>query len=143
MKTLMTACSLAVLLAAAPAFAQTGTSSSKAPAKEVSPSVASTEGQMDPALARMRADQLKGKDVYGSDGKEIAQVEGVVRKGKDTFVVLDVDHVVDVSDKDVVLPANRLHMKGDKMTLDMTKDQIQGLEKWQKGKYEDVKGALK
>jgi sporulation protein YlmC with PRC-barrel domain len=139
MKTVMTACSLAVLLAAAPAVAQT----TKAPAKEVAPSVAAADGQLDPALARMNASQLKGKDVYGSDGKSIAEIEGVVRKGTSTYVVLDIDHVVDVSDKDVVLPANRLHMKGDKLTLDMTKDQLQGLEKWQKGKYEDVKGALK
>lgn len=139
MKTLMTACGLAALLAAAPAVAQT----SKAPAKEVAPSVAAVNGQLDPALARMSSDQLKGKNVYGSDGKSIAEIEGVVRKGTDTYVVLDVDHVLDMSDKDVVLPANRLHMKGDKLSLDMTKDQIQGLEKWQKGKYEDVKGALK
>ncbi|WP_431859865.1 PRC-barrel domain-containing protein [Azospirillum sp.] len=139
MKTLMTAFGVAALLAAAPAMAQTN----KAPAKEVTPSVAAVDGQLDPALARMSADQLKGKDVYGTDGKEIAEIEGVVRKGSATYVVLDVDHVVNMSDKDVVLPANRLHMKGDKLTLDMTKDQIQGLEKWQKGKYEDVKGALK
>ncbi|PWC55020.1 PRC-barrel domain-containing protein [Azospirillum sp. TSO22-1] len=139
MKTLMTAFGVAALLAAAPAVAQT----TKAPAKEVTPSVAAVDGQLDPALSRMSADQLKGKNVYGTDGKSIAEIEGVVRKGSSTFVVLDVDHVMDISDKDVVLPANRLHMKGDKLTLDMTKDQLQGLEKWQKGQYEDVKGALK
>lgn len=43
----------------------------------------------------------------------------------------------------VALYDDRLHMKGDKLSVDMTKDQIQGLEKWQKGQYEDVKGALK
>ena len=32
-------------------------------------------------------------------------------------------------------------MNGDKLTLDMTKDELDGLEKWQKGKYEDVKSA--
>ncbi|MCW2238435.1 PRC-barrel domain-containing protein [Azospirillum canadense] len=139
MKTLMTACGLVAMLAAAPAFAQSATPTNKTTA----PSVASTEGAVDPAIARMSADQLKNKEVYGTDGKEIAKVEGVVRKGNDTYAVLDVDHLVNISDKDAVLPMNKLHMKGDKLTVDMTKDQMQGLEKWQKGKYEDIKGALK
>ncbi|WP_448204649.1 PRC-barrel domain-containing protein [Azospirillum sp. sgz302134] len=139
MKTLMTACGVVAFLAAAPAFAQSATPTNKTTA----PSVASTEGAVDPAIARMTADQLKNKEVYGTDGKELAKIEGVVRKGNDTYAVLDVDHVVDVTDKDAVLPMNKLHMKGDKLAVDMTKDQMQGLEKWQKGKYEDIKGALK
>ncbi|HYG91602.1 MAG TPA: hypothetical protein VD978_35730 [Azospirillum sp.] len=31
---------------------------------------------------------------------------------------------------------------GDKPTLDTTKDQLRGLEKWWKGKHEDAKNAL-
>ncbi|MBP2306283.1 PRC-barrel domain-containing protein [Azospirillum melinis] len=139
MKTLMTACGLIALLSSAPAFAQSTTATTTTTA----PSATSSAGAVDPAIAKMSADQLKNKEVYGSDGKELAKVEGVVRKGNDTFAVLDVDHVVDVSDKDVVLPMNKLHMKGDKLAVDMSKDQMQGLEKWQKGQYEDIKGAVK
>jgi len=139
MKTLMTACGLVAMLAVAPAFAQ---STPKA-VTDNAPAVASTEGAVDPALTRMKAEDLKGKNVYGSDGKDMAEIEGVVRKGTQTFFVLDVDGVGGMGDKDVVLPANRLRMQGDKLTVGMTKDQLQGLEKWQKGQYEDVKGALK
>lgn len=137
MKTVMTACGIVALLASAPAIAQSTSTTT------TTPSVASTEGQLDPTLARMNADQLKGKDVYGSDGKEIAEIEGVVRKGNQTFAVLDVDGVGGMGDKDVVLSLNKLHMSGDKISVDMTKNQLQGLEKWQKGQYEDIKGALK
>lgn len=143
MKALMTACGFAALLAAAPALAQTPAAPVTGTVTGNAPAVASTEGQLDPTLARMNAEQLKDKDVYGSDGKEIAEVEGIVSRGGQTFVVLDVDGVGGIADKDVVLPLNRLHMQGDRLTVGMTKDQLQGLETWQKGQYEDVKGALK
>ena len=138
MKTLITACGIAALLASAPAFAETAKTTARS-----TPQVAAADGQLDPALARMHADQLKGKNVYGSDGKDLAEIEGIVRKGNQTYAVLDVDHIADMSNKDVVLPLNRLHMQGDRLTLNMTKNEIDGLEKWQKGKYEDVKGALR
>ena len=144
MKTIMTACGIAALLLAAPAMADNapGTTTKQAPANKPTSQVGATHGPLDPAVAKMTAAQLKGKDVYGSDGKEIAEVEGIVSKGGQTFAVLDVDHVADISNKDVVLPLDRLHMKGDRLTIDMTENDLKGLETWQKGKYKDVKGAL-
>lgn len=145
MKTIITACGVAAFLLAAPALADSasGTAAKQAPADKPTSQVAATHGSLDPAVAKMTASQLKGKDIYGSDGKDIAEVEGIVRKGGQTFAVLDVDHVADISDKDVVLPLERLHMKGDRLTIDMTENDLKGLESWQKGKYEDVKGALR
>ena len=143
MKTIITACGVAALLLATPALADSasGTAAKQTPADKPTSQVAATHGSLDPAVAKMTAAQLKGKDIYGSDGKNIAEVEGIVRKGGQTFAVLDVDHVADISDKDVVLPLEQLHMKGDRLTIDMTENDIKGLESWQKGKYEDVKGA--
>ncbi|WP_247881820.1 hypothetical protein [Azospirillum argentinense] len=60
-----------------------------------------------------------------------------------SLAVLDVDGVGGFSGKDVVLPLSQLHMSGDKIAVNMTKNQLQGLEKWQKDQYEDIKGALK
>ncbi|CCC99415.1 protein of unknown function [Azospirillum baldaniorum] len=34
-------------------------------------------------------------------------------------------------------------MKGKRLTVDMTENDLKGLESWQKDKYEDVKGALR
>ncbi|OYD84381.1 PRC-barrel domain-containing protein [Azospirillum brasilense] len=145
MKTIITACGVAALLLATPALADSlsGTAAKEVPNNKPAGQVATTHGSLDPAVGKMTAAQLKGKDIYGSDGKDIAEIEGIVRKGGQTFAVIDVDHVADISDKDVVLPLERLHMKGERLTVDMSENDLKGLESWQKGKYEDVKGALR
>lgn len=134
-KLLLAGCA-ALVLAGTPALAADTTHK----ATKSNPSVAAVDNTVDPALMKLTVRDLKGKDVYGSDGKDMAEIEDVVRSNGHLYAVLDVDHMIDVSDKDVVLPLNRLHMKNDKLTLDMTQDQLQKLEKWQKGRYETVKG---
>ena len=136
MKVFLMTCATAALLAASPVLA----ASDHSVTHPTTPTVAAIDDSADPALLKMRVDQLKGKDIHGSDGKDMAEIEDIVHYNNQLFAVIDVDHVLDVSDKDVVLPLNKLRMKGDHLTLDMTKDQLQGLEKWQKGRYETVKG---
>ncbi|WP_395454608.1 PRC-barrel domain-containing protein [Azospirillum melinis] len=126
----------AALLAATPALA----ASDHSVTKSNNPSVAAIDDSVDPALMKLHVDQLKGKDIYGAKGENMAEIEDIVRYDNKLYAVIDVDHTIDVSDKDVVLPLNKLHMKGVKLTLDMTEQQLQGLEKWQKGRYETVKG---
>jgi hypothetical protein len=137
MKTLISVCSLMALLAIYPALAQDKTMPTNKPVA----STMAAAGTLDPAVGKMTAKQLIGKDIYARDGEDMAEIENLVRKGKDVYAVVDVDHVADVSDKDAVIPLSKFRMNGDKLTLDMTKDQLDGLEKWQKGKYEDVKSA--
>ncbi|SMH43739.1 PRC-barrel domain-containing protein [Azospirillum agricola] len=138
MKGILLAGCTAALLASSPVLAASSDHSVTHP---TTPSVAALDDSVDPALLKMRVDQLKGKDIHGSDGKDMAEIEDIVRYNRQLFAVIDVDHTVDVSDKDVVLPLNKLRVKGDRLTLDMTKDQLQGLEKWQKDRYERVKEA--
>ncbi|PWC46861.1 PRC-barrel domain-containing protein [Azospirillum sp. TSA6c] len=126
----------AALLAATPALA----ASDHSVTKSNNPSVAAIDDSVDPALMKLHVDQLKGKDIYGAKGENMAEIEDIVRYDNKLYAVIDVDHTIDVSDKDVVLPLNKLHMKGVQLTLDMTEQQLQGLEKWQKGRYETVKG---
>lgn len=126
----------AALLAATPALA----ASDHSVTKSNTPSVAAIDDSVDPALMKLHVDQLKGKDIYGAKGENMAEIEDIVRYDNKLYAVIDVDHTIDVSDKDVVLPLNKLHLKGTKLTLDMTEQQLQGLEKWQKGRYETVKG---
>jgi hypothetical protein len=137
MKTLTSVCSIVVLLAVYPALAQ----DNKLPTDKPMASTTTAAGTMDPTVGKMTAKQLMGKDIYGRDGDDMAEIENIVQKGKEVYAVVDVDHVMDVSDKDAVIPLSKFHMNGDKLTLDMTKDELNGLEKWQKGKYEDVKSA--
>jgi hypothetical protein len=137
MKTLTAVGGLLALLTVGPAMAQEAKMPSDKPVASTTPAA----GTLDPAVGKMTAKQLIGKDVYGSDGNDMAEIENLVRKGKEVYAVLDVDHVADVSDKDAVIPLSKFHMTGDRLTVDMTKDQLNGLEKWQKGKYDDVKSA--
>jgi sporulation protein YlmC with PRC-barrel domain len=137
MKTLTSVCSIVALLAAYPALAQ----DNKMPTDKPVASTTTAAGTMDPTVGKMTANQLMGKDIYGRDGEDMAEIENIVRKGKEVYAVVDVDHVMDMSDKDAVVPLSKFRMNGDKLTLDMTKDELDGLEKWQKGKYEDVKSA--
>jgi hypothetical protein len=136
MKMLASVCAVVALLAVNPVLAQDKMQSDKPVAR--TPAAA---GTVDPAVGKMTAKQLMGKDVYGRDGEDMAEVENIVQKGKEVYAVLDVDHIMDVSDKDAVIPLSKFHMNGDKLTIDMNKDELNGLEKWQKGKYEDVKSA--
>ena len=135
MKAFASVCSIVVLLAVYPALAQ----DNKLPTDK--PMASTMTGTMDPAVGKMTAKQLMGKDIYGRDGEDMAEIENIVQKGKEVYAVVDVDHVMDVGDKDAVVPLSKFRMNGDKLTLDMTKDELDGLEKWQKGKYEDVKSA--
>jgi hypothetical protein len=137
MKTLTLVSGIAVLLAVHPALAQ----DNKMPTDTPVAGTMAASGTMDPAVGRMTAKQLVGKDIYGRDGEDMAEIENIVRKGKEVYAVVDVDHVMDVGDKDAVVPLFKFRMNGDRLTLDMTKDELDGLEKWQEGKYEDVKSA--
>jgi sporulation protein YlmC with PRC-barrel domain len=137
MKTLTSVCAVVALLTVNPVLAQDNKMQSDKPVART-PAAA---GTVDPAVGKMTAKQLMGKDVYGRDGEDMAEVENIVQKGKEVYAVLDVDHIMDVSDKDAVIPLSKFHMNGDKLTIDMNKDELNGLEKWQKGKYEDVKSA--
>lgn len=129
MKRFVTACGLAALLAGGTAFAQSTTPAAPPPAA----------GQLDPALARMTSNDLEDRDIHGSDGKMIAEIESVVRKDNQIFVVLDVKN----DRKEVVLPLNRLHMQNDRISVDMTREQLLGQEEWKKGpEYQKIKGAL-
>lgn len=136
MKRFLLSCCTAALFVSAPVMA----ASDHSVTHHTTPTVAALDDSVDPALLKMRVDQLKGKDIHGSDGKDMAEIEDIVRYNNQLFAVIDVDHTIDVSDKDVVLPLNKLKVKGDHVTLDMTKEQLQGLEKWQKDRYETVKG---
>jgi hypothetical protein len=137
MKALTSVCTIVALLTINPAMAQ----DNKMPSDKPVATTSKAAGAIDPAVGKMTAKQLMGKDIYGRDGEDMAEIENVVQKGNEVFAVVDVDHVMDVSDKDAVIPMSKFHMSGDRLTLDMTKDELNGLEKWQKGKYEDVKSA--
>src|SRR5690349_9325793 len=122
MKALLSVCGILTVLTIIPAFAQ-----NKLPSDKPAASMSAKGESIDPAIGKLTVKQMMGKDVYGRDGKDMAKVENVVRSGNKIYIVLDVDHVVDLSDKDVVIPLNKFHMNGNNLTLEMTKDQLNGM----------------
>lgn len=135
MKGFLLSCCTAALLVSSPVLA----ASSDHSVTNANPNVAALDDSVDPGLLKMNVDQLDGKDIYGSDGKNIAEIEDIVRYNNQLFAVIDVDETLDTSDKDVVLPLNKLRMNGDRLTVNMTNDQLKSLEAWQKDRYEVVK----
>jgi len=90
MKALTSVCGIVALLAAYPALAQ----DNKLPTDKPMASTTNAAGTMDPAVGKMTAKQLMGKDIYSRDGEDMAEIENIVQKGKEVYAVVDVDHVM-------------------------------------------------
>ena len=86
----------------------------------------------------MKVGDLTGMDVYGSDGKEIGDVDTVLADsaGKAQAVTVDVGGFLGVGTREVVLPISKL-TKGpekDRLNTALTKAEIEKLEDWKAAK---------
>lgn len=89
-------------------------------------------------FAAMRAEQLIGKDVYGSQGEQIGEIEDIVinKQGKAKAALLDVGGFLGIGGKRVAVPFDRLNMQGDRIIAGMSKDQIRGLPEYNQAEWE-------
>ncbi|MGQ9368105.1 PRC-barrel domain-containing protein [Azospirillum sp. ST 5-10] len=138
-KTLLTAAATAALLSAAPALAQT-TLDPAAPT--VAPSAAPSAGMaaggdLDPMLMQQRIDDLEDADVYGADGKEIGEIEEIVRRDGQLYAVFDADEFLDTSDRDFAIPLDHFRYVNERLTLPLTEEQVDALQEFKKGDFED------
>jgi len=137
MKTIVPLCSILPLVIAGPALAAQTKMSPNTPVENVSPNT------IDPAVGKMTAGQLIGHNVRDPNGHVLAKIENIVQKNGETYAVLDVDHKLDVSSNDAVIPLSRIHKGIKHLTLNMTKNELNSLERWQTGQYQEVKHASK
>ena len=74
-------------------------------------------------------DQLEGMSIYGPYGKKVGEVDDVLvdASAKPVAISADVGGFLGVGDKDVVIGLDQISKDGDKLTVDMTKDQIESL----------------
>jgi sporulation protein YlmC with PRC-barrel domain len=79
-------------------------------------------------------DKLIGKDVYGADGKEIGELNNFlldpdsrVRAG-----VIEFGGFLGIGEHKVAVPWNDIKLQGDRLTVNLTKDQIKAMPRWQK-----------
>jgi hypothetical protein len=95
----------------------------------------------------MTVDDLEDQKVYGADGKEIGEIDDVVRPssangtpgttgsttaGSTLFAVVQAGgNWLGMGSEKVLVPINQFSMEGDKLTLPMTDQQAKALQKWE------------
>jgi sporulation protein YlmC with PRC-barrel domain len=72
---------------------------------------------------------LEDMDVYGSAGEEIGEVEDVLvdASGQPVAVTADVGGFLGIGEREVVIGLDQLTHSGDRLTVGMTKEQIEAL----------------
>ena len=97
-------------------------------------------------IMMMTVDDLEDQKVYGADGKEIGEIDEVVRPssangtpgttgsttaGASVFAVVQAGgNWFGLGSEKVLVPINQFTMEGDKLTLPMTEQQVTALQKW-------------
>jgi hypothetical protein len=97
-------------------------------------------------IMMMTVDDLEDQKVYGADGKEIGEIDEVVRPssangtpgttgsttaGATVFAVVQAGgNWFGLGSEKVLVPINQFTMEGDKLTLPMTEQQVTALQKW-------------
>jgi len=99
------------------------------------------------AIMAMSVDDLENQKVYGADGKEIGEIDDMVRPssangtpgttgtttaGSTLFAVVQAGgNWLGMGSEKVLVPISEFSMEGDKLTLPMTEQQAKGLQKWE------------
>ncbi|MGF7161665.1 hypothetical protein FHS85_003306 [Rhodoligotrophos appendicifer] len=123
----LTAITLATFLASTPlAWAQTATTST-APAGQALVEIDKDDVMVQPY--NMTVDDVEDMDIVDANGKEIAEVDEVLgtADGTPTAVSVDVGGFLGIGSKEVIIGLDQLTLAGDKLTLDMTKEQVEAL----------------
>ena len=111
---------------------QSGTSSSGG----VSAAPSSKSGQTAAAnmMGETTAHNILGKKVQNSGGETLGSVDNLVispEDGQITHVVLSVGGFLGVGEKKVAVDWNRVHLAGDRLTVDMTRQELQQAQAYQ------------
>jgi len=94
---------------------------------------------IDPAILGMSVDKFEDMDVFGTDGKEIGEIDEVVRKGGALYAVVDVDEGwFNLNEDEIAIPLDNFRMEGSHLTLPITEAQAKALGKYVEKDYEDL-----
>ena len=113
-----TAIFAAMMALTVPAFAQTAATTS------TSTNAAATETQMKPD--QIRANKFIGSTVYDVQNRNIGSVKDLLfdKSGRVDVAVLDVGAFLGMGGKYVAIPLKDIKMDNNRLTLDMTKEQL-------------------
>ena len=124
----MTAAVAALLIATAPlAYAQMGT----APRDTTVAAVTSLDGIIQPD--QIRASKMIGSVVYDVQNVDIGKVQDVIldRNGRVASVVVDVGTFLGAGGKNVAVRLSDIKTDNNRLTLDLTKEQLQRAQAYQ------------
>jgi len=81
-------------------------------------------------------DNFIGKDVYGADGKEVGELSNVLidPNGRVRAGVVEFGGFLGIGEHKVAVPWNNLNVQGDRLMVNLTKDQVKTMPQWQKDK---------
>jgi len=115
------------VLGGGPVLAQTTTSTT----------TTTTTQQTNSGILGMKIDDLEDKTVYGADGKEIGEIDEVVRGQGQLYAVVQAGgNWLGMGSEKVLVPISQFTLQGDKLTLPLTEQQATNLQKWQDGNNE-------
>jgi sporulation protein YlmC with PRC-barrel domain len=127
----MTAAMAALFLAAAPlAYAQAAARDTTA-AHDTTVAMASASGVIQPD--QVRASQMIGSSVYDVQNRDIGKVQDVILNpdGRVAAVIVDVGTFLGMGGKDVAVHLSDIKADNNRLTLDMTKEQLQQAQAYQ------------
>jgi len=77
-----------------------------------------------------------GKDVYGANGKKLGELNNLLidSDGKVRAAVIEFGGFLGIGEHRVAVPWNQLNPQGDRLTVNMTDDQIKSAPAWNKDK---------
>lgn len=77
-------------------------------------------------------DEVEDMDVYGPGGEEIGEVEEVLvdASGQPAALAVEVGGFLGIGEKDAVMQLDQLRLEDDRLTTNLTKEQIEALPDW-------------
>jgi sporulation protein YlmC with PRC-barrel domain len=119
-----TAIFAAMMALSVPAFAQTAATTSS------SGSTVATETQMKPD--QIRAEKFIGSTVYDVQNRNIGKVKDLLfdKSGRVDVAVVDVGAFLGMGGKYVAVPLKDIKMDNNRLTLDMTKEQLKSAQEF-------------
>ena len=123
MKRTLLAAALPLALFAAPAFAQSAATGALVEVED--------ETQVVGAY-NLSVDQVEDMNVYSATGEEVGEVDEVLMNadGQIVALVADVGGFLGIGAKEVVLQLDQVQLQGERLTVDMTKEQLEQLPDW-------------
>ncbi|MGE3782951.1 MAG: PRC-barrel domain-containing protein, partial [Alphaproteobacteria bacterium] len=84
--------------------------------------------------AAKEVEKFIGKDVYGADGKKVGELNNLLinSDGRVRAGVVEFGGFLGIGNHKVAVPWNEMNTQGDRLTVNMTEDQIKSAPNWSK-----------